>query len=47
MSSQDLVNAYLEIQAKNPQAPQQAVEMSEAQVNRFRTQQAEKLITTK
>ena len=33
MSSQDLVNAYLEIQANNPQAPQQAVEMSEAQVN--------------
>ena len=33
MSSQDLVNAYLEIQAKNPQAPQQAAEMSEAQVN--------------
>ena len=33
MSSQDLVNAYLEIQAKNPQAPQQSVEMSEAQVN--------------
>ena len=33
MSSQDLVAAYLEIQAKNPQAPQQAVELSEAQVN--------------
>ena len=33
MSSQDLVNAYLEIQASNPQAPQQAIEMSEAQVN--------------
>ena len=33
MSSQDLVNAYLEIQANNPQPPQQAVEMSEAQVN--------------
>ncbi len=33
MSSQDLVNAYLEIQANNPQAPQQSVEMSEAQVN--------------
>ena len=33
MSSQDLVNAYLEIQANNPQAPQQTVEMSEAQVN--------------
>ena len=32
MSSQDLVNAYLEIQANNPQA-QQSVEMSEAQVN--------------
>ena len=33
MSSQDLVNAYLEIQANNPQAAQQAVELSEAQVN--------------
>ena len=33
MSSTDLVNAYLEIQANNPQAPQQAVEMSEGQVN--------------
>ena len=33
MSSQDLVNAYLEIQANNPQATQQSVEMSEAQVN--------------
>lgn len=33
MSSQDLVNAYLEIQANNPQAPTQAVELSEAQVN--------------
>ena len=33
MSSTDLVNAYLEIQANNPQAPQQAVELSEAQVN--------------
>ena len=33
MSSQDLVNAYIEIQANNPQATQQAVEMSEAQVN--------------
>ena len=33
MSSQDLVNAYLEIQANNPQAAQQSVEMSEAQVN--------------
>ena len=32
MSSQDLVNAYLEIQANNPQA-QQSVEMSDAQVN--------------
>ena len=30
MSSQDLVNAYLEIQANNPQAPQAAAEMSEA-----------------
>ena len=27
MSSQDLVNAYLEIQAKNPQAPQQTYEL--------------------
>ena len=33
MSSTDLVNAYLEIQANNPQAPQRAVEMSEGQVN--------------
>ena len=33
MSSQDLVNAYLEIQAKNPQAPAQSYELSEAQVN--------------
>ena len=33
MSSTDLVNAYLEIQANNPQAPQQEVEMSEGQVN--------------
>jgi len=33
MSSQDLVNAYLEIQANNPQAPQQAAVMSDAQVN--------------
>jgi len=33
MSSQDLVNAYLDIQAKNPQAPSQSTEMSEAQVN--------------
>ena len=33
MSSQDLVNAYLEIHANNPQAPQQAIEMSDAQVN--------------
>ena len=33
MSSQDLVNAYLEIQANNPQAPTQAGELSEAQVN--------------
>ena len=32
MSSQDLVNAYIEIQAKNPQAPQN-IEMSDAQVN--------------
>ncbi len=33
MSSQDLVNAYLEIQANNPQAPTQVAELSEAQVN--------------
>ena len=33
MSSQDLVAAYLEIQSKNPQAPGQGVEMSDAQVN--------------
>tara|TARA_B100000287_G_C20500922_1_gene729081 strand:- start:211 stop:1005 length:795 start_codon:yes stop_codon:yes gene_type:complete len=33
MSSQDLVNAYLEIQANNPQAAQQSVELSDAQVN--------------
>lgn len=33
MSSQDLVSAYLEIQANNPQAPTQAVEMSDAQIN--------------
>jgi hypothetical protein len=33
MSSQDLVNAYLEIQATNPQANPQGVEMSDAQVN--------------
>ena len=33
LSSQDLVNAYLEIQANNPQAPQQAVELSDAQIN--------------
>jgi len=33
MSSQDLVNAYLDIQAKNPQAPSGSTEMSEAQVN--------------
>ena len=33
MSSQDLVNAYLEIQQNNPQANSQGVEMSDAQVN--------------
>ena len=33
MSSQDLVNAYLEIQAKNPQAQAQSYELSDAQVN--------------
>ena len=33
MSSQDLVNAYIEIQANNPQASQQGAELSEAQVN--------------
>ena len=32
MSSTDLVNAYLEIQANNPQATQ-SVEMSDAQIN--------------
>ena len=33
MSSQDLVNAYLEIQKTNPQANPQGVEMSDAQIN--------------
>ena len=33
MSSQDLVNAYLEIQANNPQAPQQSVQLSDSDVN--------------
>ena len=33
MSSQDLVNAYLEIQSNNPQANPQGIEMSDAQVN--------------
>ena len=33
MSSQDLVNAYLEIQANNPQANPQGIELSDAQVN--------------
>ena len=33
MSSQELVNAYLEIQANNPQAPTQGVQLSESQVN--------------
>jgi len=33
MSSQDLVNAYLEIQANNPQAQQQSIQLSEGQVN--------------
>ena len=33
MSSQDLVNAYLQIQQNNPQANPQGVEMSDAQVN--------------
>ncbi len=33
MSSQDLVNAYIEIQKTNPQANPQGVEMSDAQVN--------------
>ena len=33
MSSQELVNAYLEIQETNPQANPQGVEMSDAQVN--------------
>ena len=35
MSSQDLVNAYLQIQKNNPQAPQQTAEISEAQVNQI------------
>ena len=38
MSSQELVNAYLEIQANNPQAPQQAAVMSDAQVNQVQNQ---------
>ena len=38
MSSQDLVNAYLEIQANNPQAPQQAAGMSDAQINQVQNQ---------
>ena len=38
MSSQDLVNAYLEIQSNNPQPPQQAVEMTDAQVNQVQNQ---------
>ena len=38
MSSQDLVNAYLEIQANNPQPPQQAVTMTDAQVNQVQNQ---------
>ena len=33
MSSQDLVNAYLQIQANNPQAPQPTYELSESEVN--------------
>jgi len=33
MSSQDLVNAYLEIQANNPQANSQGAELSDSQVN--------------
>ena len=33
MSSQDLVNAYLQIQANNPQAPQKTYELSESEVN--------------
>ena len=33
MSSQDLVNAYLEIQANNPQQQAQPIELSEAQIN--------------
>ena len=33
MSSQDLVNAYLDIQANNPQAPSQAPVLSDAQIN--------------
>ena len=38
MSSQELVNAYLEIQANNPQAPQQAAVMSDAQINQVQNQ---------
>ena len=33
MSSQDLVNAYLEVQKNNPQAPSQAPVLSDAQIN--------------
>ena len=33
MSSQDLVNAYLEIQANNPQQQAQPIELSDAQIN--------------
>lgn len=35
LSSKDLVNAYLEIQANNPQAPTQGVELSNADVNQI------------
>ena len=35
MSSQDLVNAYLEIQANNPQAPSPGAELSDADVNQI------------
>ena len=38
MSSQELVNAYLQIQKNNPQAPQQPAEMTEAQVNQVQNQ---------
>ena len=36
MSSQDLVNAYLEMQKNNPQAAQPEVDVSDAQINRIK-----------